>query len=212
MPIRDTGKVCPLPVKGGIISPGAVWRIKARRASVSDIIGVNKSISQPTERGNESRKSAASIKSGEHRTAQLNNVLVEMQLKIKIEAKDLIGAQAGIAQFARSDETDLLPFEYNDKALTELTRNEAEELISTDGFFGVQNTAQRIFDFVGMVAGENPEKLQAARGAVLKGFREAEAAFGGILPEISHETIGRAVEMIDETIRGAGAPVVDIIV
>ena len=42
------------------------------------------------------------------------------------------------------------------------------------------------------------------------GFKEAEKMWGGQLPDISYETLNRALEAIDQQLRQAGAPVVDI--
>jgi hypothetical protein len=93
---------------------------------------------------------------------------------------------------------------------TELSQDEAKALISEDGYFGVKNTAQRIYDFVAGNAGEDPEKLQVARDAVLKGFKDAEAVFGGKLPDISYKTLDKLLEMIDAKISALGGSVVDL--
>jgi len=56
----------------------------------------------------------------------------------------------------------------------------------------------------------DPEKLQAARDAVLKGFKDAEAVFGGKLPDISYKTLDKLIEMIDAKISALGGSVVDL--
>ena len=106
--------------------------------------------------------------------------------------------QAGIKNFLDSGSIDLSKLIYNGKSITELSQPEAEALISDDGYFGVDNTALRISNFAAAQAGDDLEKLQTARDAVLKGFREAEDLFGGTLPDISYQTINKALELIDE--------------
>lgn len=72
--------------------------------------------------------------------------------------------------------------------LTTLTPEEAQELIAEDGYFGVEQTSQRIFELAVGIAGGDPSKLDAIRAGVDKGFREAFEAFGGWLPDISYDT------------------------
>ena len=64
------------------------------------------------------------------------------------------------------------------------TKAEAQEAISEDGFWGVKNTSQRIFDFAAAMAGDDPEKMKKFQAAVEKGFSQAEDAWGGSLPSI----------------------------
>lgn len=72
--------------------------------------------------------------------------------------------------------------------IRDLTPEQARELIADDGYFGVEQTAQRIFDFAVGLAGNDPTRLEAIRKGVEDGFRQAEKAFGGTLPDISYRT------------------------
>jgi len=184
---------------------------------MSDINGINKNLSTPhfkydekMGRANEGERKTAFKETIQSTAAQVNKLIVELNLNIKIESKDRFGTQAGIKAFSESAGIDLSKLIYNGKPITELSQDEANELISEDGYFGVKNTAQRIFDFAVRNAGDNPEKLQAARDAVLKGFKEAEDVFGGTLPDISHKTLAKLLEMIDEKIRALGGSVLDV--
>ena len=89
---------------------------------------------------------------------------------------------------------------YDGKPITELSEEEAEELISDDGFFGVENTAQRVADFVFNFSDDDLDILQKGRDGVLKGFEDAEKMWGGELPEISYQTQARTLELIDARI------------
>jgi len=184
---------------------------------MSNINGINNNFSTPhlkygekTGQANEGRKRAAFNETGESAATQVNKLIVELNLNIKVESKDRFGTQAGIKAFSGSAGIDLSQLTYNGKPITELSQDEANALISEDGYFGVKNTAQRIFDFAVQNAGDNPEKLQVARDAVLKGFKEAENAFGGSLPDISHKTLDKLLGMIDEKIRALGGSVLDV--
>lgn len=90
--------------------------------------------------------------------------------------------------------------EYTGKAITELTQDEAKELVSDEGFFGVTQTSDRVSNFVFNFAGDNLEILEKGREGIVKGFQEAEKLFGGELPEISYKTQERTLALIDEKI------------
>ncbi len=139
-----------------------------------------------------------------------NKLLLELNINITFESKSSAEIQAAIKLFLESTEIDLSQFKINGKPILDLSQDEATELISDDGLFGIANTAQRIFDFAANGAGDNVERLQVARDAVLKGFKEAEDVFGGSLPEISYETLDRVLALLDEKLRDLGGTVVDV--
>ena len=89
---------------------------------------------------------------------------------------------------------------YEGKAITELTQDQAEDLISEDGFFGVTQTSNRVSDFVFNFAGDDLELLQKGRDGIVQGFEDAKKLFGGELPEISYKTQERTLALIDEKI------------
>lgn len=82
--------------------------------------------------------------------------------------------------------------------LKTLTPEQATELVSDDGYFGVENTAQRIFDFAVGLAGDDPTRLDAIVEGVVDGFAQAEQAWGGTLPEISYATRDSVVAMLED--------------
>lgn len=87
---------------------------------------------------------------------------------------------------------------YEGKSITELSQDEAAELVSEDGIFGINQTSQRIADFVINGAGGDESKLQAGREGMLQGFKMAEEMWGGELPEISQKTMQAATELVDK--------------
>jgi len=98
---------------------------------------------------------------------------------------------------------------YEGKPLASLNQDEAEELVSEDGFFGIKKTSERIAQFVMMGANGDEELLREGRKGVLQGLKEAEAIWGGSLPEISYETMEKAVNMIDQALKDGGFSVLD---
>ena len=79
-----------------------------------------------------------------------------------------------------------------------LTQEEAKKLISDNGFFGIDKTAKRVFDFVINGAKDNPELLKAGREGVIQGLKDAEKEWGGKLPDIAYETQKKTLQMLDE--------------
>ncbi|MDD3475855.1 MAG: hypothetical protein PHI38_03220 [Sulfurimonas sp.] len=98
---------------------------------------------------------------------------------------------------------------YDGKPIASLTQDEASELVSKDGFFGVDQTSKRISDFVINGAGGDEKMLRAGREGMLRGFKEAEEMWGGKLPDISQETMKRATEMVDKAIQDLGFSIID---
>lgn len=78
------------------------------------------------------------------------------------------------------------------------TKAEAEEAISEDGFWGVKQTSQRIFDFAAALAGDDVETMKKMQTAVEKGFEQAGAAWGGELPSICGDTHTAVGKLFDE--------------
>ena len=99
---------------------------------------------------------------------------------------------------------------YEGKAIGELNKDEASELIGENGFFGINNTADRIANFIVNAAGGDHAKLQAGREGMLRGFNEARKIWGGELPEISEKTITRATEAIERKIAEVGGNVLNV--
>ncbi|MCG3650940.1 hydrogenase-4 component G [Aliarcobacter butzleri] len=100
-----------------------------------------------------------------------------------------------------SDGLTLSDLGYQGKPILQLSQDEATQLVSEDGFFGVIQTSDRVAGFVLSFSGDNLDILQKGREGIVKGFEEAEKLFGGQLPEISYKTQERTLALIDEKIK-----------
>jgi len=96
-----------------------------------------------------------------------------------------------------------------EKPFESLTTDEAVQLVSDEGFFGVEATAQRLADFVLNGGGEDPERLKAGREGIIKGFNEAKAMWGEELPDISVKTLDSALQKIDAALSEKGISLLD---
>ena len=77
-------------------------------------------------------------------------------------------------------------------------RAEAEKLLAEDGELGVKAVSERIVNFAKALSGGDKSKLDELRAGIEKGFRLAEQAFGGKLPEISRATYDEVMRQLDE--------------
>ncbi len=141
----------------------------------------------------------------------VQNEIIQFGYQIKTDTKLNFNDQNAIFHFNQLSTEDKSSLFYNDTPISNLSAEKANELISGDGYFGVHKTSQRIIDFVIKGAGEDIDRLKAGREGILKGFAEAEKAWGGKLPGISYETLGKSLDAIDKKIRELGGSVVDLI-
>ena len=106
--------------------------------------------------------------------------------------RKMFSDQAGVAKLS-----DLFTPE-NLKNVTQADIDKAKEDISEDGYWGVKQTSQRLFDFASALAGDDPEKMKEMQAAMEKGFKEATGAWGNELPSICKDTFDAANKMFDE--------------
>ena len=145
-----------------------------------------------------------------------NSYFLQYQKDITQNASSNLLAQGGLSFSVPENLSDILSgldlagIGYNGKALGELSSDEASELVSENGFFGIANTADRIAGFVLNGAGDDVEKLKAGRDGVAKGFEDAKKIWGGELPEISQKTIEKTLETLDKKIAELGGNVLNV--
>lgn len=74
----------------------------------------------------------------------------------------------------------------------------AKEDVSEDGYWGVKQTSQRMFDFASALAGDDVEKMKEMQAAMEKGFKQATKAWGKELPSICQDTMAAANKLFDD--------------
>lgn len=75
---------------------------------------------------------------------------------------------------------------------------QAKQDVSEDGYWGVKQTSQRLFDFASALAGDDVEKMKEMQAAMEKGFKSATEAWGKELPGICKDTINAANKLFDD--------------
>ena len=77
------------------------------------------------------------------------------------------------------------------------TAAKAREEISEDGYWGVKQTSERIFDMAVALSGGDSDKMDKMLSAFKKGFEAATKAWGKTLPDISHQTYDAVLEKFE---------------
>ncbi|MBO4909789.1 MAG: hypothetical protein J5476_10990 [Lachnospiraceae bacterium] len=85
------------------------------------------------------------------------------------------------------------------------TKSQAQNDISEDGYWGVKQTSQRLFDFACALAGDDVEKMKEMQKAMEKGFKLATQAWGKELPSICSDTINAANNLFEDYYRSKEA-------
>lgn len=77
------------------------------------------------------------------------------------------------------------------------TKAQAQADIAEDGYWGVEQTSDRILDFAKALAGGDPDKADEMLAAFKKGFEQATKTWGGKLPDISQRTYDAVISKFD---------------
>ncbi len=77
------------------------------------------------------------------------------------------------------------------------TKAQAQKDIAEDGYWGVEQTSDRLVSFAKALTGGDSSKADIMIEAVKKGFEEATKAWGGDLPEISQKTLDAAIKKLE---------------
>lgn len=77
------------------------------------------------------------------------------------------------------------------------TVEEAQELVADDGYWGVEQTSQRIVDMAKSLSGGDISKYDELMEAIKKGFGAAAKEFGGKMPDITSKTYDVVMEKME---------------
>ena len=156
------------------------------------------------------QKSDASVKSATYSINKMSqqdrSALVE-QLKADQESRqqslmnivsDMLGQQTKTYGIAFDDDSVWKMFAEGNFTVDEAAKKQAQEDISEDGYWGVKQTAQRMFDFASALAGDDVDQMKEMQKAMAKGFDQATKAWGRELPDISNQTMEAANKLFED--------------
>lgn len=154
------------------------------KSSFNDTAAVYEKSSAITKEGVTQKKDNAAIiaqmkADTEKRTQQLTDLVHQM---ISQQGKTLGKADSIWSFLAGGDFT-----------VSPEVKAQAQADIAEDGYWGVDQTSDRILDFAKALSGDDPSKADELLSAFKKGFEQATKSWGKDLPSISQDTY-KAVE------------------
>lgn len=159
--------------------------------------------SSQTNSKNGKETAAVYEKSDEAKRASTNKALIK---KLKSDAQSRLSQmqslvsnmmkQQGVA-FKKAD--DMWKFLASGNYTVDAkTAQEAKDAISEDGYWGVKQTSQRIFDFAVSLSGGDSDKMEEMLSAFKKGFEQATKSWGKDLPDISSQTYDAVLQKFED--------------
>ena len=118
------------------------------------------------------------------RTSKLTSLVSDMFLK---QGKTFVSSSDMIKALANGE-----------LQVDSATAAQAKEDISEDGYWGVKQTSDRIFDFAKALSGGDNDKMQKMLEAFKKGYEKATGAWGKELPSICKDTYDAVEKKFDE--------------
>ena len=118
------------------------------------------------------------------RTAQLKSLVEKMMSQQGVK----IGEADDMWKFLAS----------GDYTVTPEVKAQAQADIADDGYWGVEQTSDRIIEFAKALVGDDPDKAESMRAAFEKGFKAATKAWGKDLPDISQNTYDAVMKKFDD--------------
>lgn len=82
------------------------------------------------------------------------------------------------------------------------TKAQAQADIAEDGYWGVKQTSERIFDFAKALSGGDLDKMKEMQVAFEKGFKQATKTWGKELPQISQDTRSAVNKLFEDFYAG----------
>lgn len=82
------------------------------------------------------------------------------------------------------------------------TKAQAQSDIAEDGYWGVKQTSERIFDFAKALSGGDMDKMKEMQAAFEKGFKQATKTWGKELPQISQDTRSAVNKLFEDFYAG----------
>lgn len=128
-------------------------------------------------------------------TETINRLLQDAENR-KQQLKDLVertlGKQSDIFTAAVFNK-----FKTGEATLSAEEIEQAKEDVSEDGYWGVEQTSERLYSFAYALAGGDPDKADDMMAAIEKGYEQATKSWGNELPEISKQTLEATREKIN---------------
>lgn len=122
----------------------------------------------------------------EQRTAQLRSLVESVILKQNKTFRVGTLTDEKMYEMLRKGELEVSPE----------VRAQAQKDIAEDGYWGIEQTSERLFSFAKAISGGDISKAETLITAMEKGFKQATKSWGDTLPDICQKTLDAATEKI----------------
>lgn len=127
--------------------------------------------------------------------AQLKAASAEHEAQLQSIVQKMMGQQANAFGAA----TDMWKFLASGNFTVDAaTKEQAQKDIAEDGYWGVEQTSDRILDFAKALSGGDTSKIEDLRKAFEKGYKQAMGEWGKDLPDISSKTYDAVMSKFDD--------------
>lgn len=130
--------------------------------------------------------------------SKMKEDLNQRQQQLQSIVSQMLGQQATTYGIANSTDDIWKFLAEGNFTVDEAAKAQAQKDIAEDGYFGVKQTSERLFDFASALAGDDVERMKKMQEAMHKGFEDATGVWGKELPEISKDTIKAADQLFEE--------------
>lgn len=165
---------------------------KKQDAKTTEETGVVYEKSEETEKGGAYKINKMSAEERAALVQQLKQDEENRRSQLSSLVQQMLTGQANVSNLA-----DLFSPE-NLMKVSKADIEQAQKDIAEDGYWGVKQTSQRLFDFAAALAGDDVDKMKKMQEAMMKGFDNATKSWGKELPDICKETIEAANKLFDD--------------
>lgn len=169
-------------------------------AAAADQAGKDGVVYDKTDKPESSAKNPYSVNkmSKEERAALVEQLKADQESR-QAQLTDLVKKMMGQQATTYANANDMWKFLAKGNFTVDAqTKMQAQKDISEDGYYGVKQTSERLFDFASALAGDDVDKMKEMQAAMEKGFKLATKSWGRDLPDISQKTLDAANKKFEE--------------
>lgn len=179
-------------IYGNVATTNATSKINTQKKEETTVTTANKNGFNDTAVVYEKSNETETVKPNKMSAADREAIIAQMKADTEArmaQMQDLVKKMMQGQGNALAQSDDIWKFlASGDYTVTEAAKLQAQEDISENGYWGVEQTSQRILDFAKALAGNDASKADELLEAFKKGYKEATGAWGKELPEISKKT------------------------
>lgn len=179
-------------IYGNVATTNATSKINTQKKEETTVTTANKNGFNDTAVVYEKSNETETVKPNKMSAADREAIIAQMKADTEArmaQMQDLVKKMMRGQGNALAQSDDIWKFlASGDYTVTEAAKLQAQEDISENGYWGVEQTSQRILDFAKVLAGNDASKADELLEAFKKGYKEATGAWGKELPEISKKT------------------------